>query len=83
MPLDAMGALHVRSSLWRSGATVQAGVVDAGYSGVLGALLHVWNPEGLGLVRDARVAQVVVTLLSEAVKVVEGYRGVWQGREVM
>jgi dUTP pyrophosphatase len=31
MHLDAMGQVFVRSSLWRSGATIQAGVMDSGY----------------------------------------------------
>jgi dUTP pyrophosphatase len=38
MPLDAMGQLFVRSSLFRSGALVSAGVMDAGYKGVIGEL---------------------------------------------
>jgi len=40
-PLDAMGQIFVRSSLFRSGASISAGVIDAGYEGVLGALLKV------------------------------------------
>ncbi|KAH7054598.1 putative dUTPase [Macrophomina phaseolina] len=47
VPLDAMGQIFVRSSLFRSGALLHAGVVDSGYSGVLGALLQVTNPFGL------------------------------------
>ena len=35
-PLDAMGQLFVRSSLFRSGALVTAGVMDAGYRGAIG-----------------------------------------------
>jgi deoxycytidine triphosphate deaminase len=35
-PLDAMGQLFVRSSLFRSGALVSAGVMDAGYKGAIG-----------------------------------------------
>lgn len=41
VPLDCVGFLHARSSLWRSGATIDAGVCDAGYKGALGALLEV------------------------------------------
>lgn len=37
-PLDAMGQLFVRSSLFRSGALVSAGVMDAGYKGAIGEL---------------------------------------------
>ena len=35
-PLDAMGQIFVRSSLFRSGALVSAGVMDSGYSGAVG-----------------------------------------------
>lgn len=49
VPLDYMGQVFVRSSLWRSGATLTAGVVDAGYEGALGALLDVKNPAGISL----------------------------------
>ncbi|KAJ7920782.1 dUTPase-like protein [Mycena leptocephala] len=59
VPLDCMGQLFVRSSLWRSGVTLTAGVVDAGYEGVLGALLDVRNPAGVVLCRDAKLAQIV------------------------
>jgi dUTP diphosphatase len=38
-PLDAMGQLFVRSSLFRSGALVNAGVMDAGYQGAIGKLI--------------------------------------------
>lgn len=35
-PLDAMGQIFVRSSLFRSGAMISAGVMDSGYSGAVG-----------------------------------------------
>ena len=38
-PLDTMGQLFVRSSLFRSGALVNAGVMDAGYQGAIGELI--------------------------------------------
>jgi dUTP pyrophosphatase len=41
VPLDYMGLVFVRSSLWRSGVTLTAGAVDASYEGALGALLDV------------------------------------------
>jgi dUTP pyrophosphatase len=39
-PLDAMGQLFVRSSLFRSGAIVGAGVMDAGYKGAIGKFYY-------------------------------------------
>lgn len=77
MPLDLMGQILVRSSLFRSGALVHAGVMDSGYQGVVGAILQVVNPHGLQLMRDAKLAQIVFHQMSEPV---EGYSGVYQGR---
>ncbi|KAI0100787.1 dUTPase-like protein [Nemania sp. FL0031] len=75
IPLDCMGQLFVRSSLWRSGAVLSAGVIDAGYEGALGALLDVRNPAGIILHRDAKLGQMVVHRLEGEV---EGYRGIYQ-----
>ncbi|KAK1244788.1 hypothetical protein MKX08_004417 [Trichoderma sp. CBMAI-0020] len=75
VPLDYMGQVFVRSSLWRSGATLTAGVVDAGYQGALGALLDVKNPAGILLHKDARLGQIVMHQLEEKVA---GYRGIYQ-----
>ncbi len=76
VPLDLMGQIFVRSSLFRSGALLSAGVMDSGYKGAVGAMLQVANPHGLLLFRDARLAQMVFHQLSEPV---EGYRGMYQG----
>ena len=75
VPLDCMGQVFVRSSLWRSGAALSAGVVDAGYEGVLGALLDVRNPHGIVICRDAKLGQVSVHRMEEEVS---GYSGVYQ-----
>jgi dUTP pyrophosphatase len=75
-PLDVMGQVFVRSSLWRSGAVIQAGVMDSGYKGAIGAVLQTVNPHGLRLTRDAKIAQMVFHQMSENV---EGYSGVYQG----
>ena len=75
IPLDCMGQVFVRSSLWRSGAVLTAGVVDAGYKGVLGALLDVKNPAGIVLCRNAKLGQITLHNLNEKVA---GYHGVYQ-----
>ncbi|KZT58455.1 putative dUTP diphosphatase Dut [Calocera cornea HHB12733] len=75
-PLDAMGQLFVRSSLFRSGALLSAGVCDAGYEGAVGGMLQVCNPFGITLHRDAKLAQFVFHQMMEGV---EGYSGVYQG----
>ena len=79
-PLSLMGQIFVRSSLFRSGALLSAGVMDSGYTGAVGAMLQVVNPHGLLLFRDARLAQMVFHQMSEPV---EGYSGVYQGLESM
>ncbi|RAK97284.1 putative dUTPase [Aspergillus ibericus CBS 121593] len=75
VPLNGMGSIFPRSSLWRSGVGITAGVVDAGYQGALGALLEVNNPNGVVLFRDAKLAQIVFEELGE---MVEGYSGIYQ-----
>jgi dUTP pyrophosphatase len=72
VPRNCMGSIFPRSSLWRSGVGVTAGVVDAGYEGALGALIEVKNPHGVVLHRNAKLAQIV---FEEAV---EGYNGSYQ-----
>jgi dUTP pyrophosphatase len=76
MPLNIMGQGFVRSSLWRSGALLSAGVMDCGYQGAVGAVLQVLNLHGITLYEDARLAQMVFHEMSEKV---EGYSGVYQG----
>ncbi|KAI0490457.1 dUTPase-like protein [Xylaria cf. heliscus] len=75
IPLDCMGQIFVRSSLWRSGAVLTAGVIDAGYEGALGALLDVKNPAGIIVHKNAKLGQIVLNRLEEKV---EGYRGIYQ-----
>lgn len=76
IPTNCMGTVFPRSSLWRSGVTITAGVVDAGYEGAMGAMMQVLNPCGVVLYRNARVAQIV---LEEMAETVDGYKGVYQG----
>jgi len=80
MPLDVMGQIFTRSSVWRSLAWVEAGVMDAGYEGAAGAALVVANEEGIWVSRKARLAQMVFYSMSEATT---GYQGVYQGSKVV
>lgn len=75
-PLSLMGQIFVRSSLFRSGALLSAGVMDSGHKEAVGAMLQVVNPHGLLLFRDARLAQMV---FHQMIEPVEGYSGVYQG----
>ncbi|GJJ11041.1 hypothetical protein Clacol_005272 [Clathrus columnatus] len=76
-PLDIMGQLYVRSSLFRSGALISAGVMDSGYKGAIGAMLQVVNPHGIVLYENAKLAQFVFHQMSEKV---EGYSGIYQNK---
>jgi dUTP pyrophosphatase len=49
VPLDMMGQIFVRSFLFRSATLLNAGLMDSGYKGGVGALLQVVNPNGLRL----------------------------------
>jgi dUTP pyrophosphatase len=80
VPLDVMGQIFVRSSLFRSGALLNAGVMDSGYEGAVGALLQVVNPSGLRLYKNARLAQFVFHQMTEPVV---GYQGKYQGTTVL
>ena len=75
IPRNCMASVFPRSSLWRSGVSISAGVVDAGYQGAMGALMEVKNPNGLVLYENAKLAQIV---FEEMTGEVEGYKGVYQ-----
>ncbi len=75
VPRDCMATLFPRSSLWRSGVGIHAGLVDAGYEGAMGALLEVKNPNGVVLYEGSKLAQVVFEEMKEQVA---GYSGIYQ-----
>jgi dUTP pyrophosphatase len=75
IPLNCMGTVFPRSSLWRSGVGIHTGVVDAGYEGAMGALMEVMNPNGVILYKNAKLAQIVFGEMTESV---EGYNGIYQ-----
>ncbi len=59
VPEDCVGLIFPRSSLLRMGATIFGAVWDPGYVGKGSGLLAVFNPFGIVLYRNARVAQIV------------------------
>ena len=75
LPADLMGICVHRSSVMRCGAAAVCGFFDAGYSGFGKTLLTVYNPNGLVLMANARVSQMVFFRLNP---VSEGYRGHYQ-----
>jgi dUTP pyrophosphatase len=75
IPRNCMASVFPRSSLWRSGVGINAGVVDAGYNGAMGALMEVKNPNGVIFHQNAKLAQIVFEEMGETV---EGYNGIYQ-----
>jgi len=80
LPLGLMALALPRSSLLRSGAAVHTAVWDPGYCGRAQSMLSVYNPAGFTLEKDARVVQLVFFTLEETG---EGYRGVYQGENIV
>lgn len=81
MPPNIIGIMRTRSSVFRSGATLTAGIIDPGYVGAIGALLQVWNEHGISLARNARLVQWVFAEIGEPSK--EGYKGIYKGAKSM
>ena len=80
LPLDVMALGRARSSLNRIGVTIHSAVWDAGYEGRSTSLLHVLNPAGFQVRRDARILQLVFITLNIAAE--SGYMGIYQGENV-
>ena len=59
IPPDVFAIGRTRSSLLRSGAQIGTALWDSGYRGRSGSLLTVHHPDGLELVRNARILQLV------------------------
>lgn len=80
VPRDVAALARARSTLLRSGATLETALWDPGYRGRSQSLLVVHNPHGLSLRRDARLLQLVfIRLEGEAERV---YAGRYQGENL-
>lgn len=75
LPANLMAMSIHRSSVMRCGATTASGFWDAGYSGFGKTLLTVHNANGLVLMKDARLCQMVFLRLNPVSK---GYQGSYQ-----
>jgi len=76
IPRDMIAIGRPRSSLLRSGVTIESAVWDAGYEGRSRGLLTVYNPHGFVLKPNARLLQLVFLKL---LKETQPYTGVYQG----
>jgi dUTP pyrophosphatase len=77
IPQDAAAVCFPRSSLLRSGITLECAVWDPGYEGRSEALLVISNPHGARLKKDAKIGQLVFIKLHEPAR--ETYQGVYKG----
>jgi len=79
IPLNIAAIAKPRSSLLRSGVSVETAVWDPGYSGRSRALIIVYNRHGFTVEKNARLIQMIFLRVTGDVG--EGYKGVYQGEE--
>ncbi len=77
IPNNAVGIVLPRSSLLRMGATIYSALWDSGYEGRGIGLMEVFNPHGIKLGKDARIAQIIFISARSSGK----YEGVWKGEK--
>jgi len=80
IPKTITALARPRSSLLRSGATVETALWDPGYRGRSQSLLVVFNPGGLRLKRNARLIQLAFYRLSALAE--KGYEGTYQNENL-
>ncbi len=80
IPEDAVGICLPRSSLIRMGATIFSAVWDPGYIGRGEGLLVVFNPYGIKLEKNARIAQLILIKLTQKPHTI--YRGTYYGENI-
>lgn len=80
IPDDMIALARPRSSLLRSGATIESAVWDAGFHGISISLLVVLNPYGISLQKNARLLQLFFVKMSG--KANQRYQGVYQSKKV-
>lgn len=80
IPMDMIAFAQPRSSLTRMGCGLNSGIWDPGYKGDSTFVLNVFNPYGMRIYKNARIAQLVYVRIERPVK--EGYAGVYQGQGI-
>jgi len=80
IPPDVFAFARVRSSLLRSGASIETALWDSGYSGRSSSLLVVYNENGMHLQKNARLIQLIFYRLDSAVA--KTYAGVYQKENI-
>lgn len=80
IPMDMIAFAQPRSSLTRMGCGIHSGIWDPGYKGDSVFVLNVYNPHGMIISKDARIAQLVYARMESPAT--EGYDGVYQGQGI-
>lgn len=80
IPKDIAALARPRSSLLRSGATLETALWDPGYRGRSQSLLVVHNPYGLKLKKNARLMQLVFFKLGKVADKI--YSGIYQNENI-
>jgi dUTP pyrophosphatase len=80
IPRDVAAFARSRSSLLRSGATLETALWDPGYRGRSQSLLVVYNTAGLRLKKNARLMQLVFMRLECNAE--KTYTGAYQGENI-
>ncbi len=76
IPKNMIAIGRPRSSLLRSGVTIESAVWDAGYEGRSRGLLTVYNPHGFTVKQNARLLHLVFFMLLQET---QSYEGDYQG----
>ncbi len=79
VPRNVAALARPRSSLLRSGASIETALWDPGYEGRSQSLLVVHNPHGIMIKKNARLLQLVFLELNEEAP---AYSGVYQGENI-
>jgi deoxycytidine triphosphate deaminase len=79
LPNDIVGFVQPRSTLFRSGVVMSAGVVSPGYNGSLTFGVSVMNPSGFAIELGSRVAHINFHYVDGSTA---RYRGQWQGGRI-
>ncbi len=80
IPRNVAALARSRSSLLRSGATLETALWDPGYRGRSQSLLVVYNTAGLRLKKNARLLQLVFMRLGSNAE--KNYTGTYQGENI-
>jgi dUTP pyrophosphatase len=78
LPKDIVAIGRPRSSLLRSGVTIESAVWDAGYEGRSRGLLTVYNPLGFKVTQKARLLHLLFIRLQQET---QPYQGTYQGEK--